>query len=102
MARSAVNWRKHIKLHESSGLSIAAYCRKAKVSASRFYYHREMLEKSGKAPENTDMGEFLPVVVAGKADRANMRICFSGGVKLEFDEDVHPAKLAAIIKAMRK
>lgn len=48
---AAVRWRKVVREHAASGLSVAAYCRRARVPASSFYVWRRKLRDAGMFAE---------------------------------------------------
>jgi hypothetical protein len=48
---SAVRWREIVRGHADSGLSVAAYCRRARVPASSFYAWRRKLRDAGTFAE---------------------------------------------------
>jgi hypothetical protein len=59
---SASRWREIVRGHAESGLSVAAYCRRARVPQSSFYAWRRKLR---------DAGTFAEVRVTPEADAAD-------------------------------
>jgi transposase-like protein len=59
---AAARWREVVREHAASGLSVAAYCRRARVPVSSFYAWRRKLR---------DAGTFAEVRVMREADSAN-------------------------------
>ena len=98
MTNSQRQWFKLIDQQERSGLSMAAFCKKKKLNKGTFSYYktqRKKLRPKGSSPS------FLPVVIDGGSIKPKMQLAFSGGVKLEFDEDVSPERLVAVVKLLR-
>jgi transposase-like protein len=48
---AAARWRDVVRGHAESGLSVAAYCRRARVPASSFYAWRRKLQEGGTFTE---------------------------------------------------
>ena len=48
---AAARWREIVRGHAASGLSVAAYCRRARVPASSFYAWRRKLRDAGMFAE---------------------------------------------------
>lgn len=48
---SAAQWREIVRGHAQSGLSVAAYCRRARVPQSSFYAWRRKLRRSATFTE---------------------------------------------------
>lgn len=43
--KTVTNWRRHIALQKSSGLPVAAFCRKAEIPVARFRWWRTRLAR---------------------------------------------------------
>jgi transposase-like protein len=48
---AAARWREVVRGHAASGLSVATYCRRARVPASSFYAWRRKLREAGTFAE---------------------------------------------------
>jgi transposase-like protein len=48
---ATARWRKVVRAHAESGLSVAAYCRRARVPQSSFYAWRRKLRDAGSFAE---------------------------------------------------
>ena len=62
------SWESHIEQWKASGLSQAAYCRKHRLKAHRFYYWRRRLSAS------QDGVSFLPVALSSSLAQNHTRI----------------------------
>lgn len=65
---AAMRWREIVRGQADSGLSVAAYCRRARVPASSFYYWRRKLRDI--AFNGDDAGTFAEVRVRPAPDPA--------------------------------
>ena len=70
---AAARWREVVRAQAASGLSVAAYCRRARVPASSFYTWRRKLR---------DAGAFVAVRVSPAADPAADRGKDPGALEL--------------------
>jgi hypothetical protein len=74
--RLAMSWRRRLDRQARSGLSVAEFCRREKVSQPSFYQWRKRL-----APEQDSAGPplFVPVEIEGETDACGT----TEGVKID-------------------
>jgi hypothetical protein len=76
------SWENHIEQWKASGLSQAAYCRKHRLKAHRFYYWRRRLSAS------QDGVSFLPVALSSSLaqNHTTIRIHTPNGFIIEIED----------------
>jgi transposase len=91
-------WQERLRRYERSGLTIAAFCRRERVSQAAFYYWRKRLGGAEAASEMPDQGEpsFVPVRITGAAP-VEVRLPNGACILLPAGD---PAMLAAAITAV--
>jgi hypothetical protein len=60
--KKEARWRRHLRGHASSGLSVSAYCRQHRLRACSFYWWRRELARRDAEPP----AAFVPVTVAAQ------------------------------------
>ena len=77
------DWKHHVAMQPSTGLSIVEYCREHGLSKESFYYYRR------KAPSNTTDQAFVPVKVKAELPVFDVRVSRTktGSIKLEVQCD---------------
>jgi hypothetical protein len=109
--RLEIRWRRIIKEHVNSGLTIRDFCRKSKLPESAFYFWRRELERRGLARREAEQEQrerptrpaFLPVRVAhepGPGERGGVEIALPGGVQVHVTAPVDRQALADVLLAV--
>jgi transposase-like protein len=61
--RKLLDWRLRLERFETSGLSVAAFCRKQKIAPTQFYYWTRRVREAGGVASSKKVGpEDSPVV----------------------------------------
>jgi len=79
--RSAADWRRVLAQQVGSGLSVAAFCARERLSAASFYQWRSRLreEPPGEQPtEPAVRGAFVDLGALGSSSRLELRIELGG------------------------
>lgn len=82
--RGAEGWQALLARHAASGLSVAAFCARERVSAASFYQWRSRLRRApaSASPADNPGGAFLDLGALGSSGRFELRIELGGGVVL--------------------
>ena len=102
-------WRRIVREHLGSGLSIRRFCRKSKLHESAFYFWRGELQRRGTAQEQRRPTEsssppaFVAVRVeehSGTAAGGRIEIELSGGRRVHVTAPVDRAALADVLAVL--
>jgi transposase-like protein len=100
------HWREVVSRQAASGLTVAAFCREASISAPTFYFWRRRLQDASASPAPRPAAErgvqagFVPVRVAAAASPTALRIYLPRGVCLELPQGL--ADLGPALRAVRE
>jgi transposase-like protein len=96
------HWREVVSRQAASGLTVAAFCREASISAPTFYFWRRRLQDASASPaaERGVPAGFVPVRVAAAASPTALRIYLPRGVCLELPQGL--ADLGPALRAVRE
>lgn len=89
-------WEKRIARWHTSGLSMAAYCRKHNLNYAQLVWWRRRLQRDVASPPLT-----LIPVVAPAPSRCPMVIRLSGGIGIEVERGFDAALLSAVVHALQ-
>jgi transposase-like protein len=106
--RREKQWRRIIKEHIGSGLTIREFCRKSKVPETAFYFwrrelQRRRLDRREAEQEQRQHPTFLPVRLAQEArapDRGDVEIALPGGVRVHVTAPVDRQTLADVLSVL--
>ena len=89
-------WRSVISQQKRSGLSIAAFCRKAGISERSFYsWRRRLVAQSGQAPAP----QFVPISISPAA-QADFEIRLPGGVSVVASSGFDESSLRRLLQVV--
>ena len=105
-----VLWRKRLKQHAGSGLSVREFCRSGNLRETSFYYWRREIaqrdaeskrERGSSEATHEGVPEFLPVQVMEPISRApSVTIELIGGRLLRLPESIGTERLVEIVQAL--
>ena len=84
--QSAESWRALLAQHAESGLSVAAFCARAGVSAASFYQWRSRLGRAATSPvpvARRERGAFVDLGALAGGGRFELRLDLGGGLVLQ-------------------
>ena len=106
-------WRRIIRGHARSGLTIRRFCRENGLTESAFYFWRRELQRRqaqraqqqrgrAKRPPGQGVPAFVPVCVAEQArpDAAGIEIVLSGGRRVHVTAPVDRQALADVVAVL--
>jgi len=108
-----LQWRRWVREHQRSGLSVRVFYRQRKLAESAFYFWRRELQRRQAEQEQRPRGDspdapaFVPVRVeppSVPATRSHMEIVLSSGRRVHMVGPVDRAALAdvlAVLEGMR-
>ncbi len=93
-------WRRMVRGHARSGLSIRAYCAQYGVREPAFYWWRRELARRDADKPQSRVAAFVPVVVEAAADRVEgVTIELRGGRVLRLPT-MSAAQIAELVRAI--
>lgn len=94
MRRTPAQWRELLQNQQSSGLSMAAFCRQQDLRQKSFYYWRRKLMKANVVPS-----DFIHVQmpVRTMSSRCVLKV---GAAELSVSDAVSPSWLAQVLRAL--
>ena len=101
-------WRGALARHAASGLSVAAFCRREKLSQPSFYsWRRTIPQRDRRRPKPTrprrPAREFLPVRVTDlPARESSITIELAGGHVLRLPEATPAVRIAELVRALQE
>jgi hypothetical protein len=109
--RLEAQWRRVIREHTRSGLSIRDFCRKCKLRESAFYFWRRELERRDVARREAEQEQrkrpsgqaaFVPVRVTDevRSDAGRIEIVLSGGRRVHVVAPVDRQALADVLAVL--
>jgi len=109
--RLEAQWRRIIREHTRSGLSIRDFCRKCKLRESAFYFWRRELERRDVARREAEQEQrkrpsgqaaFVPVRVTDevRSDAGRIEIVLSGGRRVHVVAPVDRQALADVLAVL--
>lgn len=100
---SAARWRKIVRGHAESGLSVAAYCRRARVPESSFYAWRRKLRDATTFAEVHITPQSGSGRVNGTAFNASaLEVRLRGGPGIVVQPGIDQATLLALVDALER
>lgn len=99
-------WRDLVQRHRGSGLSVAEFCRREKLSQPSFYAWRRTLaerdsQRAKPATRRQPRREFLPLrVTDSPARQGAITIELAGGRLLRLPESIAAGRLAEVVQAL--
>jgi hypothetical protein len=92
-------WKHRLEMWQSSGQTIAAWCREQNVVVHTFYYWRSKLMPATKVPSDSQ-SKFIELVDKPSGiSGISIECC---GVVLHIAKDFHPASLISCLQTLRK
>lgn len=101
-------WRGVLSRHAGSGLSVAAFCRREKLTQPSFYaWRRTMRERDGQRPKairsRRPAQDFLPVRVTDLPPReSSITIELAEGSVLRLPEATPAVRIAELVRALQE
>jgi hypothetical protein len=95
--RSAVQWKQIIENWQSSGLSVAQFCRENTIPTSAFYRWKQRLSKQ----EVHDQASFIQIAWPATKD-ARLELAFPAGHVLRFAETTSNKTLVSVLAALKE
>jgi hypothetical protein len=101
-------WREAFRRHDTSGLSVRAFCRREKLHESAFYFwRRAVAERDAEAAsvvsatkaKSAREPEFLPVVLRREAPTAGLSLELRSGNVVRFGASP-PELIVTVIRAL--
>jgi putative transposase len=95
-------WGEMLAQQVESGLSVRAFCARAKLTESAFYaWRRVIAERNGEAKPARRRSAFVPLtVVDSAARRSSIEIELAGGHLLRLPESMPAGRLAEVVQAL--
>jgi hypothetical protein len=88
-------WRGVLKAYRGSGLTVRAYCRKAKISEPSFFAWRKKIEQ--RDANRRSGPTLIPVEVVGPAQAALLEVVTPNGFTLRVRPDIDPQHLSVVL-----
>jgi transposase-like protein len=91
-------WKKRLNRLSQSGMSIAAFCRREKVSQASLYTWRKRFTQASPNSATPQTMRLVPVKVLPNAvpqGNPGIELVFPSGHRLRFSADIEPERLAA-------
>jgi transposase-like protein len=88
-------WKQRLARLSQSGMSIATFCRREKISQASLYTWRKRLAQNSAAPQTMRL---VPVKVLPDAvpqGNPGIELVFPSGHRLRFSADIEPERMAA-------
>ena len=104
--RREAEWRRIMREHVRSGLSIREFCRKSKLRETAFHYWRRELKRRQTEQEQRNrpstQAAFVPVRVAEelRPESAHIEIVLSGGRRVHVTAPVDRLALAEVLAVL--
>jgi hypothetical protein len=104
--RREAEWRRIMREHARSGLSILEFCRKSKLRETAFHYWRRELKRRQAEQEQRNrpstQAAFVPVRVAEelRPESAHIEIVLSGGRRVHVTAPVDRLALAEVLAVL--
>ena len=110
--RREAQWRRIIREHTHSGLTIRDFCRKSKLPESAFYFWRQELQRRGLERPKAEQGQrkrpsaqaaFVPVTVArdmAPQTHGRIEIALHGGHRVHVTAPVDRQALADVLAVL--
>lgn len=96
-----LHWRGVVERQASSGLNVAAFCRKESLSAPSFYAWRRKLRQREDEPGPRDTSSpFLPVQITPNRSSGWVRIVLPQGVSIEASSAIDHDVLMRIVQSL--
>ena len=81
-------WRRRLARQEASGLTVAAFCRRERVSVSLWSYWQRQLERETPGAEGTPpVRPVMPFTPVEIIPRRSVFVRFPGGASIEIPDD---------------
>src|ERR1700722_9219136 len=93
-------WKQKFEIWQSSGQSIAAWCREQNIAVHRFYYWRSQLVSSVKV-SNDNQNKFIELVDNKPSGISGISVECCGFI-VHLAKDFHPASLINCLQTLRK
>jgi hypothetical protein len=101
-----LRWREALRRFAHSGLGVRAFCRRAALPESAFYFWRRELARRETAvsaaakPGRRQSPAFVPALVTGPLGPEGLSLELAGGRVLRLPADISAARLAELILAL--
>lgn len=92
------HWKKLVKEHGQSQLSVTDFCRNQRINPQRFYLWRKRFQSQ---PTVSNTSAFLELVPTSKNTGSGIRLRMESGVSIELDCHFDPATLRQVISILR-
>ena len=92
------HWRKLVKEHSQSGLSVTDFCQDHKIDRQRFYLWRQRFQSQ---PNPTVTGAFLELVPSSNKGESGIRLRIDQGLSIELDRGFDPSTLGQVISILK-
>jgi len=106
--RREAQWRRIIRQHSDSGLTVSEFCRKGKLPESAFYFWRRELQRREAEPQRPTDVPAAPAFVAVRVEDPNtssiggrIEIELPGGRRVHVTAPVDRAALADVLAVLR-
>jgi hypothetical protein len=90
-------WQKRLTKFESSGLSVAAFCRQQKIAATQFYYWQRRIREA--APVGNEFGMESAEKTAPVAQTSWAEVVVGESVRVRLPQD--PQLICAVAQALQ-
>jgi transposase-like protein len=93
------HWRKLVKEHTQSGLSVTDFCQDHKIDRQRFYLWRQRFQSQSTGPST---GAFLELVPSSQNGESGIRLRINQDLSIELDHGFDPATLVQAISVVKR
>ena len=91
-------WKKLVKEHGQSQLSVTDFCRNHRINPQRFYVWRKRFQSQ---PTTPNPGAFLELVPTSKKTESGIRLRMESGMSIELDCQFDSVTLRQVISILR-
>ena len=91
-------WKKLVKEHGQSQLSVTDFCRNHRINPQRFYLWRKRFQSE---PTFSDTDAFLELIPTSEKTGSGIRLRMESGMSIELDCHFDPATLRQVISILR-
>jgi transposase-like protein len=91
------HWRKLVKEHSQSSLSVTDFCREHQIDRQRFYIWR----KRFKSQSTQVTGAFLELIPSSRNGESGVRLRIDQALTIELDHGFDPATLRQVISVVK-
>jgi transposase-like protein len=91
-------WKRLVKEHRQSHLSVTDFCQDHRINCQRFYIWRKRFQSQSKA---TITSTFLELVPTSKNGESGIHLRMESGISVELDCNFDPATLRQVISILR-